>query len=97
MADITKTTIQKLAKLADIGLSDEEVEAMTTELGSIVGWVEQLQAVDVDGIEPTYQVTGLQDAFRADEVKRDNPDRGVLLANAPDQQDGFIKVPRVLQ
>jgi len=96
MADITKDTVKKLAKLSSIGLSDDEVDVMTKELGSIVGFVEALQSVDVDGVEPTFQVTGLQDAFRADEVNPDTMPRDLLLSNAPDQQDGYIKVPRVL-
>ena len=96
MADITKDTVKKLAKLSSIGLSEQEVEAMTTELTSIVGFVEELQSVDVEGVEPTFQVTGLQDAFRADEVKPVLVSREELLANAPAQQDGYIKVPRVL-
>jgi len=96
MADITKDTVKKLAKLSSIGLSDEEVDVMAKELGSIVGFVEKLQSVDVDGVEPTFQVTGLKDAFRPDEVAPVMLSREELLANAPDQQDGYIKVPRVL-
>ena len=96
MADITKDTVKKLAKLSSIGLSDTEIDVMTKELTSIVGFVEALQSVDVTGIEPTFQVTGLQDAFRADEVNPDTIPRDLLLANSPDQQDGYIKVPRVL-
>ncbi len=96
MADITKDTVKKLAKLSSIGLSDAEVDVMTKELSSIVGFVEALQSVDVTGVEPTFQVTGLQDAFRADEVNPDTIPRDLLLANSPGQQDGYIKVPRVL-
>lgn len=96
MADINNQTVKKLAKLSSIGLSDQEVEAMTVELGSIVGFVEQLQSVDVDGVEPTFQVTGLKDAFRADQIEPVTVSRDALLANAPDQLDGYIKVPRVL-
>lgn len=96
MADITKDTVIKLAKLSSIGLNDQEIEAMTKELGSIVGFVEQLQSVDVEGVDPTFQVTGLQDAFRPDEVKPVTVSREELLMNAPAQQDGYIKVPRVL-
>lgn len=96
MADITKDTVKKLAKLSSIGLSDEEVDVMTKELGSIVGFVEALQSVYIDSVEPTFQVTGLKDAFRADEVAPVLLSREELLANAPDQQDGYIKVPRVL-
>ncbi len=96
MADITKDTVKKLAKLSSIGLSDQEVDVMTKELSSIVGFVEALQSVDVTGVEPTFQVTGLKDAFRADEVNPDTIPRDLLLSNAPAQQDGYIKVPRVL-
>jgi len=96
MADITKDTVKKLAKLSSIGLSAEEVEAMTGELASIVGFVEQLQSVDVENVDPTFQVTGLQDTFRADQVNPDTYSRELLLSNAPDQKDGYIKVPRVL-
>ena len=96
MAEITKQTVLKLAKLSSIGLSDQEVDVMTKELTSIVGFVEALQSVDVTGVEPTFQVTGLQDAFRADEVNPDTIPRDLLLSNSPDQQDGYIKVPRVL-
>jgi aspartyl-tRNA(Asn)/glutamyl-tRNA(Gln) amidotransferase subunit C len=96
MADITKDTVKKLARLSSIGLSDEEVEVMTKELGSIVGFVEALQSVDVSGVDPTFQVTGLKDAFRADEVNPGTIPRDLLLSNAPAQQDGYIKVPRVL-
>lgn len=96
MAEITKETVLKLAKLSNIGLSEAEVQSMTGELSSIVGFVEQLQSVNVDGVQPTYQVTGLQDAFRTDEVKPVTINRDELFANAPAQQDGYIKVPRVL-
>jgi aspartyl-tRNA(Asn)/glutamyl-tRNA(Gln) amidotransferase subunit C len=96
MADITKETVKKLAKLSSIGLSDQEIDDMTKELGAIVEFVEQLQSVDVTNVEPTFQVTGLQDAFRSDEIAPVTLSRDELLANAPAQQDGYIKVPRVL-
>lgn len=96
MADITTETVQKLAKLSSLGLSDQEVQSMTSELASIVKFVEELQSVDVQDVAPTFQVTGLQDAFRADEVKPVEISREQLLANSPDQLEGYIKVPRVL-
>ena len=68
---------------------------MSEELGQIVEFVEQLSAVDVDGVEPTDQVTGLVDVWREDEVRPSMP-REQLLANAPAQKDGYIKVKRVL-
>ncbi len=84
-----------MAKLARIGLSEEEAARMAVEIGRIVGFVEQLQAVDITGIEPTDQVTGLVDVWREDVVKPSLP-REELLANAPAQKDGYIVVKRVM-
>jgi aspartyl-tRNA(Asn)/glutamyl-tRNA(Gln) amidotransferase subunit C len=95
MAKITPDEVRRIAALANLGLSDTEVSQMAAELNRIVGFVEQLQAVDTTGVLPTDQVTGLVDVFRPDEVHSDLS-RDELLANAPDQQDGFFKVKRVL-
>ena len=95
MSKIGVTEVQRVAKLARIGLSDEEAARMAVELGQIVAFVEQLQAVNVDGVEPTDQVTGLVDVWREDVVKP-SLSRAELLANAPEQKDGYIVVKRVL-
>ncbi len=95
MSKLGTSEIERLAKLAHIELLAEEVAAMAVELGQIVGFVEQLQSVDVDGVEPTDQVTGLVDVWREDEVKP-SMDRAKLLSNAPEQKDGYIVVKRVL-
>lgn len=96
MAKISEAEIRRLAALARIGLSDDEVGKLATELDSIVGFVEKLQAVDTTGVEPTSQVTGLVDVWREDEPKPSAVSQAELLKNAPDQQDGYIKVRRVL-
>jgi aspartyl-tRNA(Asn)/glutamyl-tRNA(Gln) amidotransferase subunit C len=95
MSQIGTTQVQRIAKLAHIELSEDETARMSAELGQIVEFVEQLLQVDVDGVEPTDQVTGLVDVWREDEVRPSMP-REQLLANAPAQQDGYIKVKRVL-
>lgn len=95
MSKIGVSEVERVAKLARIGLSEEEAARMSVELGQIVGFVEQLQAVDVEGVPPTDQVTGLVDVTRPDEVKPSMP-REELLANAPEQKDGYIVVKRVL-
>lgn len=95
MSKIGVTEVQRVAKLARIGLSEEEAARMAVEIGRIVGFVEQLQAVDITGIEPTDQVTGLVDVWREDVVKPSLP-REELLANAPAQKDGYIVVKRVM-
>ena len=95
MSKIGVTEVQRVAKLARIGLSEEEAAKMSVELGQIVGFVEQLQAVDVEGVAPTDQVTGLVDVWREDTMTPSMP-REELLANAPEQKDGYIVVKRVL-
>lgn len=95
MSKIGVTEVERVAKLARIGLSPEEAAQMSVELGQIVGFVEQLQAVDVEGVAPTDQVTGLVDVWREDVVVPSLP-REELLANAPEQKDGYIVVKRVL-
>ena len=95
MSKIGVNEVQRVAKLARIGLSEDEAAKMSVELGQIVGFVEQLQAVDVEGVAPTDQVTGLVDVWREDTVTPSMP-REELLANAPEQKDGYIVVKRVL-
>lgn len=95
MAKISKDDVLNLAALSMLELSDEQLDRFTRELDEIVGYIEQLQAADVDGLEPTYQVTGLTNVTREDEVKSyETTDE--LLKNAPDREKNYIKVKRVL-
>ena len=95
MSKIGTTEVERLARLARIGLTAVETERFAAELGQIVDFVEQLQAVDVNEVEPTDQVAGLTNVLRADLVRPAAQTRDQLLANAPDQESGYIKVPRV--
>ncbi len=95
MSKIGTEEVKRIAELAHIAITDEEAAKMSVELEQILGFVEQLQKVDTKNVEPTDQVTGLVDVTRPDEVQPSMP-RDQLLANAPDQQDGYIKVRRVL-
>lgn len=95
MAKISKDDVLKLAKLSMLELTDEQLDQFTRELDVIVGYVEQLQAVDVDGLEPTFQVTGLQNVMRPDEIV-DFETTEELLKNAPAHENNQIKVRRVL-
>lgn len=96
MAKLTREDVLKLARLARLELSDEEIEEYSVELTSILQYVEQLQSVDVDGLEPTNQVTGLTDVTREDIVKDYGYKPADLLKNLPDQQDDQIKVKRMI-
>ena len=95
MSKIGVIEVERVAKLARIGLSAAEAAQMSVELGQIVGFVEQLASVDIEGVEPTDQVTGLIDVCREDVIRPSLP-REALLANAPEQKDGYIVVKRVL-
>ncbi|MBW4061614.1 Asp-tRNA(Asn)/Glu-tRNA(Gln) amidotransferase subunit GatC [Candidatus Saccharibacteria bacterium] len=95
MSKLSAAEVQRISKLAHIGLSEAEVAHMAGELEVIVSFVEQLQAVNVDGVEPTDQVTGLVDVMRED-VVAPSMDRTLALSNAPAQLSGYIKVKRVL-
>ena len=96
MSKITPDEVRRVAALANIGLSEAEVKTFATELDNIVTFVEQLQKVDVSKAAPTDQVTGLVDVMREDKIRSDFT-REELLANAPAQEDGFIKVKRVIE
>lgn len=96
MSAIDPTEVQRLAALARIGVTDAEAAELASELASIVGFVGRLSSVDTTGTEPTSQVTGLVDVWREDEVKPSPLSRDELLANAPQTEDGYIKVRRVL-
>lgn len=96
MSTITKDTVKYVAGLAKIAVTDEEADALTVELDAILGYVKQLDDVDVTGLSPTYQVNGLVNVQREDEEKSYGTTQESLLQNAPETQDGSIKVPRVL-
>jgi len=96
MADLTRDDVLKLARLARLDLSDEEIEQFSKELTAILHYVEQLQAVDITGLEPTNQVTGLTNVTRKDEVINYGYAPKELLKNVPAVLDDHIKVKRMI-
>lgn len=86
----------KLAQLARISLSDDEVEEFSEELSAILQYVEQLSSVDVSGLRPTNQVTGLTNVMREDVVKDYGYKPEDLLKNAPTTQANQLKVKRMI-
>ena len=93
---VDKATVAKIASLARIRMSDEEVAAMVPELNNILGWVEQLGEVDVTGVEPMTAVIPNQLRLREDKVT-DGAVQSAVLANAPAPQNGFFGVPKVIE
>ena len=94
---IDEKTVRKVAKLARLAISEERLAPMAAELNGIMAWIEQLNEVDIDGVEPmTSAVEGVSLPMRDDVVTDgDNPER--VLANAPKAEDGFFVVPKVVE
>jgi aspartyl-tRNA(Asn)/glutamyl-tRNA(Gln) amidotransferase subunit C len=97
MSKLSREDVLKLAALSKLRLSDDEIEKLRTELSEILSYVETLDKVDTEGLEPTYQVSGLKNVYRPDEVKDYGYKTQELLKNAPAVQDGQFKVKRVLE
>jgi len=96
MARLSTDDVLKLAQLARIKLSDDEVDEFSDELSAILGYVEQLESVDTEGLKPTNQVTGLTNVMREDVVKDYGYAPSDLLKNVPSVQDNQIKVKRMI-
>ena len=93
---VSSQQVRHIAKLARIGMSDAEIEALVPELNNILGWVEQLGEVDTDGVEPLATVIDQKLRLRDDAVTDGNI-RDDILANAPEAQHGFFAVPKVIE
>jgi aspartyl-tRNA(Asn)/glutamyl-tRNA(Gln) amidotransferase subunit C len=93
---IDKDTARRVAHLARIEVAEADLEPLAAELSSILGWMEQLNEVDVAGVEPMTSVTPMRLKWRKDEVTDGGqPER--VLANAPDARGGFFAVPKVVE
>lgn len=96
MTQISRATVVQLAALSSLQLADDEIDGLVTDLGNIIKYVEQLDELDTEGVEPTYQVTNLENVSREDTVQQSEVSRQTLLALAPEQTNKQIKVPKVL-
>lgn len=95
---IDKSTVEKVARLAQLTIPEEDKEKLASELSNIIGFVEQLGEVDTSGVEPIANVLELEtDApLRKDAITDgDAPDR--VLSNAPDRVQDFFAVPKVVE
>ena len=96
MSHVTPEDVRHVARLARIALSDAEVAGLQPQLERILAYVEQLRAVNTDGVEPTSHVLPLSNVLRKDEP---SPSLGqdAVLALAPAKQPPFVKVPKVIE
>jgi aspartyl-tRNA(Asn)/glutamyl-tRNA(Gln) amidotransferase subunit C len=89
-------TIRRIARLARIRVEEEEVGRLQTDLNAILGWIEQLNEVDVDAIEPLTGAAQMALRLREDAVT-DGGQAEAVLANAPDRVGAFYAVPKVVE
>jgi aspartyl-tRNA(Asn)/glutamyl-tRNA(Gln) amidotransferase subunit C len=93
---VDAATVKRVAHLARIALPDSDVERMQGEINAILGFVEQLAKVDVDGVEPMTSVTPMRLKQREDRVT-DGSIADAIVANAPMSDDHFFVVPKVVE
>ena len=92
---VTRDDVAYIAALSRLQFSDEEMATMTTELNSILHYVEKLNEIDTDGVEPVSSIHDQMNVLR-DDVEKDSIATALALQNAPDRQDRFFKVPKVI-
>ncbi|MEO1600633.1 MAG: Asp-tRNA(Asn)/Glu-tRNA(Gln) amidotransferase subunit GatC [Pseudomonadota bacterium] len=89
-------TARRIAHLARIRVEDDRLPQLADELSGILGWVEQLSEIDVEGVEPMTSVTPMALPMREDTVT-DGDRQADVLGNAPDAREGFFTVPKVVE
>ena len=93
---LDEATVARIARLARIAVPEEELAPLATELSHILDWIEQLNEVDTDGVAPMTSVAAMRLAWREDRVT-DGGRAEDILANAPERQDGYFVVHRVVE
>lgn len=93
---IDTKTAGRVAKLARIKVEEADLPALAQEFTNILGFIEQLNEVDVEGVEPMTSVTP-QRLYRRDDAVTEGDQQAAVLANAPDAREGFFAVPMVVE
>ena len=93
---IDKDTVRRIAKLSRIALDEARVEPMVEELNAIFAWVQQLNEVNVEGVPPLTSVVAQRLKMREDKVT-EGGNANALMANAPEGEDHFFVVPKVVE
>ena len=93
---ITREDVVHLAELSNISLAEDQIEPLIKDLDNILGYISQLDELDTDNVEPTYQCFDMQNVWREDEIEEFEAKREDLLALTRESEDNQIKVPKVL-
>ena len=93
---ITSDDIKYVAKLARLTFQDDEIEAFTTQMADIIGYVDKLNELETTGVKPMEHVIPMHNVLRADE-KGDSYKREEILKNAPDRTEECFKVPKIVE
>lgn len=93
---ITREDVLHLAELSNISLSEEQIEPLIRDLGNIVNYFSQLDELNTENVEPTYQCFDMQNVWREDTIEEFEADREDLLSLTVENEDHQIKVPKVL-
>ncbi len=93
---ISREDILHLANLSDFSMSDSEIDSIGKDLENIINYISELNELDTEGVEPTYQVFEMENVWRDDEIKEQEATREDLLALTKESQEKQIKVPKVL-
>ncbi|MBO6897641.1 MAG: Asp-tRNA(Asn)/Glu-tRNA(Gln) amidotransferase subunit GatC [Shimia sp.] len=93
---IDESTAAKVAKLARIKVEEDALPALAQEFNAVLGFIEQLNEVVVDGVEPMVSVTPMR-LKRREDVVTDGDQQEKILSNAPDAREGFFAVPKVVE
>lgn len=94
--EITREEIEHLATLSNFSLTEEEKDSLGADLKNIIKYISQLDELDTEGVEPTYQVFEMENVWRPDVITEQDADREALLKLAPESEQNQIKVPKVL-
>lgn len=94
--DIKREDIKHLADLSSFTLSDEEADSLGKDLQGIIKYISQLDELDTENVEPTYQIFEMENVWRDDEILPQDASREELLALTKEEKENQIKVPRVL-
>jgi aspartyl-tRNA(Asn)/glutamyl-tRNA(Gln) amidotransferase subunit C len=96
MTQISRDDVLHLAQLSSLQLSSDETNNLQKDIGNILDYIQQLGELDTTGVEPTYQVTDLENVWRDDNVIDDQISREQLLDLSPETANHQVKVPKVL-